>query len=109
MWNEHFGIGIVEYQAAGLICVVNYSGGPKDDIVISTRDGPTGYHASTEREYSLAFGNALSLDRGEALAMRMRARRNARRFNVEAFNDGWIKHVERLVALRIGADAFSDG
>ncbi|KAL9596902.1 MAG: hypothetical protein Q9179_004466, partial [Wetmoreana sp. 5 TL-2023] len=34
MWNEHFGIGVVEYQAAGLIPVVNNSGGPKMDIVI---------------------------------------------------------------------------
>ena len=29
MWNEHFGIGVVEYQAAGMISVVNNSGGPK--------------------------------------------------------------------------------
>jgi alpha-1,2-mannosyltransferase len=42
MWNEHFGIGVVEYQAAGLICVVNSSGGPKYDIVIDEGDGPTG-------------------------------------------------------------------
>ncbi|KAL5415921.1 asparagine-linked glycosylation protein [Paraphaeosphaeria minitans] len=34
MWNEHFGIGVVEYQAAGLISVVNNSGGPKLDIVV---------------------------------------------------------------------------
>lgn len=34
MWNEHFGIGVVEYQAAGLISVVNDSGGPKVDIVV---------------------------------------------------------------------------
>lgn len=33
MWNEHFGIGVVEYQASGLICVVHDSGGPKLDIV----------------------------------------------------------------------------
>ena len=42
MWNEHFGIGVVEYQAAGLICVVNDSGGPKLDIVVDCHDGPTG-------------------------------------------------------------------
>ena len=42
MWNEHFGIGVVEYQAAGLICVVNDSGGPKEDIVIEYGGGPTG-------------------------------------------------------------------
>lgn len=42
MWNEHFGIGVVEYQAAGLISVVHNSGGPRQDIVISLEDGSTG-------------------------------------------------------------------
>lgn len=43
MWNEHFGIGVVEYQAAGLISVVNDSGGPKEDIVVDYQgEGPTG-------------------------------------------------------------------
>ena len=42
MWNEHFGIGVVEYQAAGLICIVNDSGGPKEDIVVDVEGGPTG-------------------------------------------------------------------
>lgn len=42
MWNEHFGIGVVEYQAAGLISVVHNSGGPKRDIVIEINGSPTG-------------------------------------------------------------------
>jgi alpha-1,2-mannosyltransferase len=42
MWNEHFGIGVVEYQASGLISVVNDSGGPKLDIVVDVDGGPTG-------------------------------------------------------------------
>jgi len=42
MWNEHFGIGVVEYQAAGLISVVNDSGGPKVDIVVPIDGKPTG-------------------------------------------------------------------
>ncbi|KAF2770157.1 hypothetical protein EJ03DRAFT_335789 [Teratosphaeria nubilosa] len=41
MWNEHFGIGVVEYQAAGLIPVVNDSGGPKYDIVVPIDGEPT--------------------------------------------------------------------
>lgn len=45
MWNEHFGIGVVEYQAAGLICVVNDSGGPKEDIVVEYNGGPTGTYS----------------------------------------------------------------
>ncbi|KAF2142558.1 glycosyltransferase family 4 protein [Aplosporella prunicola CBS 121167] len=42
MWNEHFGIGVVEYQAAGLISVVNDSGGPKVDIVTEVDGEATG-------------------------------------------------------------------
>ncbi len=42
MWNEHFGIGVVEYQAAGLISVVHDSGGPKGDIVTKIDGEPTG-------------------------------------------------------------------
>lgn len=42
MWNEHFGIGVVEYQAAGLVSVVHASGGPKMDIVVDIDGGPTG-------------------------------------------------------------------
>lgn len=42
MWNEHFGIGVVEYQASGLISVVHDSGGPKLDIVTEFDGEPTG-------------------------------------------------------------------
>ena len=34
MWNEHFGISIVEMMAAGLIVVAHKSGGPLMDIII---------------------------------------------------------------------------
>jgi alpha-1,2-mannosyltransferase len=46
MWNEHFGIGVVEYQAAGLVSVVNNSGGPKLDIVVEVDGKPTGTYVS---------------------------------------------------------------
>jgi alpha-1,2-mannosyltransferase len=119
MWNEHFGIGVVEYQAAGLISVVNNSGGPKDDIVVEMGGGPTGisdsfdsrndltlfqgYHASTESEYSAAFLQAISLSPQETLAMRKRARLSARRFTEEAFANHWILQVDKLVALQTKA------
>jgi len=44
MWNEHFGIGVVEYQAAGLVSVVNDSGGPGEDIVVDVDGLPTGMY-----------------------------------------------------------------
>ncbi len=34
MTDEHFGIGIIEYMAAGVIPVAHNSGGPQMDIVV---------------------------------------------------------------------------
>ena len=99
MWNEHFGIGVVEYQAAGLICVVNDSGGPKQDIVVQQEGGKTGYHASTEGEYSEAFKVALTLSEEERVAMRQRARSSAQRFSAERFSGAWNVELEKMIDL----------
>lgn len=116
MWNEHFGIGVVEYQAAGLISVVHNSGGPKRDIVTAIDGEPTGkplsllfypnlvliretgFHATTSTEFAEGFEQALSLP--NKLAMRLRARRSAKRFTEEEFARGWIVQMEKLVVLR---------
>ncbi|KAF1940848.1 alpha-1,2-mannosyltransferase ALG11 [Clathrospora elynae] len=101
MWNEHFGIGVVEYQAAGLISVVNNSGGPKLDIVVEVDGKPTGFHATTAEQYSEGFRKALTLSPQNTLAMRQRARKSAERFTDRGFADKWLKNTEKLVALRI--------
>ncbi|KAG6012109.1 asparagine-linked glycosylation protein [Claviceps pusilla] len=98
MWNEHFGIGVVEYQAAGLISVVHNSGGPKLDIVIDMDGQPTGYHATNEAEFAEGFEKALS--DANPLAMRTRARQSATRFTEEEFSKKWVAETSRLVALR---------
>jgi len=100
MWNEHFGIGVVEYQAAGLVCVVNDSGGPKMDIVVDVDGARTGWHASSEDEYAAAFTEALALRGDEVLGMRERARVSARRFGEAAFDERWVVQMGRLVRLR---------
>ena len=58
MWNEHFGIGVVEYLAAGLIPVVHDSGGPKLDIVTEVDGEPTG-NACHSRRSRIAFLSTL--------------------------------------------------
>ncbi|UKZ73375.1 hypothetical protein TrVFT333_001021 [Trichoderma virens FT-333] len=61
MWNEHFGIGVVEYQAAGLISVVHDSGGPKLDIVTeaSTDQLQPSLRQDTKRHFRFPIpGNA---------------------------------------------------
>ncbi|KAJ5084404.1 hypothetical protein NUU61_008983 [Penicillium alfredii] len=98
MWNEHFGICVVEYQAAGLICVTHDSGGPREDIVVDLGDGATGFRAETEEQFAAAFEAALALPEPEKVAMRQRARRSARRFTEEEFSRKWLDQVQKLVA-----------
>ncbi|KAK4454937.1 hypothetical protein QBC34DRAFT_391078 [Podospora aff. communis PSN243] len=98
MWNEHFGIGVVEYQAAGLISVVHNSGGPKLDIVVPVDGEPTGFHATTSEEFAEGFEKALSLS--NPLRVRQRARKSAKRFTEEEFAKRWTLQMEKLVAMR---------
>ena len=101
MWNEHFGIGVVEYLAAGLIPVVHDSGGPKLDIVVPFQGKPTGYHAETDEQFAQAFGTIFAMTDEERLGMRQRNRESAKRFTEEAFARKWIGQMEELVKLQI--------
>jgi glycosyltransferase involved in cell wall biosynthesis len=55
MWNEHFGIGVVEMMAAGAITVAHDSGGPRADIVVPYSGVPTGFLATTPAQYADAL------------------------------------------------------
>ncbi|RYC60003.1 GDP-Man:Man(3)GlcNAc(2)-PP-dolichol alpha-1,2-mannosyltransferase [Xylaria longipes] len=99
MWNEHFGIGVVEYQAAGLISVVHNSGGPKLDIVTDVDGQPTGFHATTSTEYAEGFEKAFSLP--DPLAVRLRARKSSQRFAEEEFARRWLVELQKLVAAKL--------
>jgi alpha-1,2-mannosyltransferase len=84
MRQEHFGIGIVEMMAAGLIVVAHGSGGPKTDIV---NHQVTGYLATNADEYAEALHQALTLPSQEARILREEARASATRFSDETFDD----------------------
>ncbi|KAI1799068.1 glycosyltransferase family 4 protein [Daldinia bambusicola] len=99
MWNEHFGIGVVEYLAAGLISVVHNSGGPKLDIVVDVDGQPTGFHASTTSEFADGFEKALS--HPDPLSVRRRARLSSKRFTEEEFAKKWLSELEKLVAMKL--------
>ncbi|OJD13265.1 hypothetical protein AJ78_06260 [Emergomyces pasteurianus Ep9510] len=102
MWNEHFGIGVVEYQAAGLISVVHDSGGPRQDIVVDLGEGGTGFRATTEMEFAAAFETAFALPEEERVAMRLRARESSKRFTDEMFAERWVGEMGKLVGLESG-------
>ena len=101
MWNEHFGIGVVEYQAAGLIPVVHGSGGPKLDIVVPCKGESTGYHAETEEQFAEGFRRVTSMSTEETIAMRLRGRANAKRFTEEVFAQKWVAEMDGLIKLQI--------
>merc|ERR1711937_112880 len=119
MWNEHFGIGVVEMQTAGCIPIAHNSGGPKADIVVPAdvkSDGsggqmavPTGLLAETPSEYADAMAYVLGLEnipdenlpnwaRGadgrswSTIEMRKAARKGAERFSETRFKNAF-KHL----------------
>ncbi|RVE41208.1 hypothetical protein evm_014143 [Chilo suppressalis] len=61
MWNEHFGIGVVECMAAGLVTIAHRSGGPLADIIETAPASRTGYLASEPDEYARAILEAVAL------------------------------------------------
>ncbi|KAF8608960.1 mannosyltransferase [Ceratobasidium sp. AG-I] len=98
MVDEHFGINVVEFMAAGLIPVVHASGGPLNDIVVPYNNEPTGYHATDPTSFADGFHKALSLPALEMLAMRQRARAlSIDRFSTAGFEQGWARGWECAV------------
>ncbi|EPQ54836.1 UDP-Glycosyltransferase/glycogen phosphorylase [Gloeophyllum trabeum ATCC 11539] len=90
MVDEHFGINVVEFMAAGVIPVTHASGGPLNDIVVPFNGEPTGYHATTPESFAEALYSAFTLAPEQELAMRERARTWAvQRFSEEEFEKGW--------------------
>ena len=92
MVDEHFGICVVEYMAAGAVPVAHASAGPAMDIVVpafksadasmNDDDGcAVGFLASTEAEYAACMLRALRMDGGARRdgAARARARGALRR------------------------------
>ncbi|KAF7798297.1 hypothetical protein EIP86_009517 [Pleurotus ostreatoroseus] len=90
MVDEHFGINVVEFMAAGVIPVTHASGGPLNDIVVPFNGKPTGFHATSPETFAEAFHKVFTLSSEEDLDLRDRARTWAvQRFSQEEFEKGW--------------------
>ncbi|KAF9942058.1 asparagine-linked glycosylation protein [Modicella reniformis] len=98
MLDEHFGIGVVEYMAAGLIPVAHNSAGPKMDIVRPYNNQPTGYLAKTSQEFAEAIEKVLSSD-DSIVDMQMRARDSVQeRFSEKVFGDQLQKCMHEVLS-----------
>lgn len=128
MWNEHFGISVVEAMAAGALPIAHASGGPRADIVVplpvpgasgsgSGRGGGPGgdddgapplrrpgFLAATVDEYADALAALFALPETERAALAAAGRAHARaEFSDERFQMGVYRTLLPLV--RDGLDA----
>lgn len=96
MENEHFGIVLLEFMAAGLITVAHNSGGPRADIIDHKRNG---FLANDVDDFSLnlAIINGMSFD--ERQTIRANAVRKSDQFSVQVFEHSLIKLVDNFFHL----------
>ncbi|KAJ6294232.1 hypothetical protein OIU76_022337 [Salix suchowensis] len=85
MVDEHFGISVVEYMAAGAIPIAHNSAGPKMDIVLEEDGQQTGFLAQNVEEYADAILKVLRMPETERLKMAAAARKRAGRFSEQRF------------------------
>jgi alpha-1,2-mannosyltransferase len=98
MYNEHFGIGVVEMMAGGAIVVAHASGGPKLDIVVPFEDQVTGFLAHDADDYALAMQRVLGMRLEERIEIRERARASVKeRFSDQRFSESFLEVVDDLL------------
>lgn len=96
MSEEHFGINVVEFMAAGAVPLAHDSGGPQMDIVTPLDGQRTGFLASDESSYAKALAEIFSLSAEERKRITRTAREAVKsRFAQETFE---VAIADRLVA-----------
>ncbi|XP_058793185.1 GDP-Man:Man(3)GlcNAc(2)-PP-Dol alpha-1,2-mannosyltransferase-like [Phymastichus coffea] len=93
MWNEHFGISVVDALAAGLIMVANASGGPKADIIDVKDKTRTGYLANGVTEYAETIVSIINMSTEERKAISNAARKSVNRFSTKCFEQELVRIV----------------
>jgi alpha-1,2-mannosyltransferase len=91
MKEEHFGIGIVECMAAGLVMIAHDSGGPRLDIIDNEK---TGFLATDCEQYVQQLLRINGLTEDELIRLRTAGRDSTRRFSNQQFDEGFLRVVE---------------
>jgi len=96
MWNEHFGIGIVEMMAAGLLTIAHRSGGPLMDIIVEDTGARNGFLAITPQEYAAHIAYILNMSEEAREGVRSRAAASTNMFSTSQFERGWVRATDPL-------------
>ncbi|XP_011214462.1 GDP-Man:Man(3)GlcNAc(2)-PP-Dol alpha-1,2-mannosyltransferase [Bactrocera dorsalis] len=96
MWNEHFGIGVVECMAAGMIMVAHRSGGPLLDIIETSEGSQNGYLAVSAIEYANCILSIIYNSKELNDTIRNAARSSVERFSEEEFEVNFLRAVTPL-------------
>ncbi|CAG2100708.1 unnamed protein product [Medioppia subpectinata] len=94
MVNEHFGIGVVECLAAGLITLTHASGGPKLDLIT---DGVNGFLATDSQSFCQKLYNIYNLNKSKLNDIRLNARKSADRFSEQEFETLFLTSIEEIL------------
>ena len=105
MLDEHFGIVVVEYMAAGAIPIAHRSAGPEMDIVRPQEGRRTGFLAREMGEYATAIERVLTMRPGEWAETAAAARTRSGRFSDAAFERKFLAALEHLLPAGPSQDA----
>ncbi|XP_076618718.1 ALG11 alpha-1,2-mannosyltransferase [Colletes latitarsis] len=94
MWNEHFGISIVECMAAGLIVVAHDSGGPRADIIETQPGSQNGFLAEEAEDYATIIAHIINMNPKRKNDIKMAARASVSRFSDEVFETEFLRTIE---------------
>uniref|UniRef100_A0A182Q1T1 GDP-Man:Man(3)GlcNAc(2)-PP-Dol alpha-1,2-mannosyltransferase n=1 Tax=Anopheles farauti TaxID=69004 RepID=A0A182Q1T1_9DIPT len=97
MWNEHFGISVVDCMAAGLIMVANRSGGPLMDIIETSEGSQNGYLAFDAYDYARCIANILYNTPEYNAKIRDAARASVDRFSEKEFENGFLRAISPIM------------
>jgi alpha-1,2-mannosyltransferase len=95
MWNEHFGISLVECMAAGCIMVGHRSGGPLSDIIT---EGRNGFLVDSVEEYVDCLVAVSKMNKKERHDIVAEAKSHVEEnFSIECFENGVMKNLQSII------------